>query len=132
MGQRYADWMYADESFAIDSQIETICSSLQTLKNNYGRYLDDDAIKGNINCLESWLESYRAGSYEAQIYLRNYGAELLSHIHDNLSLTADDMRRFDAESPAGQNFTGGKAERLSQAASEVAAIQGDVAKAVRQ
>lgn len=123
MAQRYADWMYADEAYAIDSEIEAICASLEGLKRDYGRYLDEDGIRGNIACLSNWLHNYSLGSYDAQTYLRDYGASLLHQIHDSLNLAADDMRRFDSESPAAQNFTGGRADRLNKAATEVAAMQ---------
>lgn len=120
---RYADWMYADEAHAVDSAIEVLRSELALLKNRYAKYLHEESVQSDVQCLTDWLADYANGSPEAAGYLHDYGMILLNHVHGRLKAAADEVARFDGESPAAANFTGGRAHRLNDAAAEVSTIK---------
>lgn len=120
---RYADWMYADEAHAVDSAIEVLRSELSLLKNRYAKYLHEESVQSDVQCLTDWLGDYVNGSPEAAGYLHDYGMILLNHVHGRLKAAAEDVLRFEGESPSAANFTGGRADRLNAAAADVSAIK---------
>lgn len=123
---RYAEWMYADEAHAVDSAIEILRSELSLLKNRYDKYLHEESLQSDVQCLSDWLDDYANGSPEAAGYLHDYGMILLNHIHGRLKTAADEVLRFEGESPAAANFTGGKADRLNRAASAIDSMRSNL------
>lgn len=116
----YADWMYADEGLAIDSQIEALRAELEQMKVRYARYLEEESTRSDMRVLDAWIASYMEGSREAQDYLHNYGLALLTSIETRLRMAAADIYRFGDESPAASIRDVENGNALTNAAKDIA------------
>jgi hypothetical protein len=105
-------------------------TELKKLTQQYGSYLNQEALDGEVGCLSLWVDSYRKGDETAGYYLANYGKILLEKIKLRLQSAAAEIQRLDEESPNSKNFTGGKANRLAKAAKAAATAQKELTKAL--
>jgi len=98
------------------SALDAMHCELRQLMTEYGSYLQDESIQGDVECLAAWIEAYKQGSDEAANYLNEYGIVLMEHIRTKLQEAACAFQRLDGESPASKSFSGRDAHKLNEAA----------------
>lgn len=104
--------------------LEVIYNQLTNLSSKYSDYIESESLTEELNCLESWIESYLNGSPEAAAQLQQHGYDTIVHIKEALQQAAADIQRMDEESPNNaENFSGGRAHRLNKAATIAAKIE---------
>lgn len=99
-----------------NSALDTLHAELTQLMKEYGTYLQDESIQGDVECLAAWIEAYKQGSDEAASYLDEYGMVLMEHIRIKLQEAACAFQRMDGESPASKSFSGRDAHQINEAA----------------
>ncbi len=103
---------------------------LNQLETEFGQYLEQEDLKSDVQCLRTWIESYQQGDQEATEYLHEHGSAMLANIKEKLKTAAREIQRIDEESPVSENFSGGKADRLNNAAAAAIHAEDQLGKAL--
>jgi hypothetical protein len=123
---------HANKTPIITGPLAGVQHDLQALEQQYGGYLEQESLKGDVQCLRSWIESYQKGDAEAATYLSEHGTSLLENIKTKLKNAAREIQRIDEESPMGANFSGGKSDRLNKAAETALHAEHQLAEALNE
>lgn len=110
--------------------LAAVNDDLEQLETEFGQYLEQESLKSDVQCLRNWIASHQAGDHEAADYLREHGPSLIANIKEKLKIAAREMQRIDEESPIGGNFSGGKADRLNNAAAAAVHAESELGKAL--
>lgn len=119
-----------NEHYGTGSTLDSLQGELQYLTETFGPFLKQESLQGDISCLTDWIVSYQSGDVNAGEYLQEHGRNLLENIKLKLQAAVKEMQRIDEESPSGENFTGGKVDRLNKAAKSVIRAEQQLEKAI--
>ncbi len=108
--------MLTPNRFQANGHIGSLQLELNALTDGYQEYLEQEALNGEVQCLQNWIDATHRGHLAAMRDLEEFGPELLGHIKDKLNNAATEITRLEGESPIAKNFTGGRADRLNKAA----------------
>lgn len=110
--------------------MDAVRDDLIELEQKYSPYLEQESLKGDVQCLRSWIEGSQKGDAEAVEYLQEHGTALLENIKSKLQAAAREIQRIDEESPVGGHFSGAKSDRLNCAATTALHAEDHLAKAL--
>lgn len=95
------------------NSFEALNKQIHQLKEHYGKYIEEEAIRTDIDSLSEWIDNYLANQPDAAEYLQEHGAKMMESIRNRLKLAVEEAQRIEEESPNAKNFTGGKVDRLN-------------------
>ena len=95
--------------------LDSLHKQINQLKEQYGKYIEEESIRSDIDSLSDWIEAYLANKPDAAEYLQEHGVKAMESIRDRLKMAVEEMHRIEEESPNAKNFSGGKVDRLHTA-----------------
>lgn len=116
---------------SIAGHFEAVRRDLAALEEKYGQYLEQESLSADVQCLRSWVDAQADGDAEAMSLLDEHGEALLENIKCKLQDSSREIQRLDEESPIGGQFTGGKSDRINQAARTALHAEEELSKALQ-
>jgi hypothetical protein len=83
-------------------EVETLVQELRKLLVRYESALGEEGVRGQLETLERWSESFRRG-LKAAAKMSALAPQWLRDAQEKLKLAADELNRMDAESPCAPN-----------------------------
>ena len=113
------------------ANLDAVRTDLAELEDRYSQYLEQESVRSDVQCLRSWLEAHCSGDKEASAMLEEHGEALLENIKCKLQESSREIQRLDEESPIGGQYSGGKANRINQAAQTALHAEEQLAEALQ-
>lgn len=95
------------------SALDTLNQQLHQLKEQYGKYIEEEAIRADLDSLSEWVDDYLENKPDAADHLQEHGVKMMESIRNRLKLSVEEIHRIEEESPNAKHFSGGKADRLN-------------------
>ncbi|MCE3231902.1 MAG: hypothetical protein K0R98_159 [Rickettsiaceae bacterium] len=98
------------------SSLDSLYSQLGYLQKEYGKYLEEQKIKKDVDCLRGWITYHKNGKIYCGEWLNEYGHEIITDIQLKLRLAFEEQQHVDDEFPNNNCYKNGfKCDELGKA-----------------